>query len=61
MKYIQPTTPRKLNIQEKISIQEHELGALPLGESVEIDEIFDGSSLESTMLLLLFRVLENGE
>ena len=55
LKYIQSTTPRKLNIQEKISIHEHELGALSLGESVEIDGIFDGSSLELTMLLLLFR------
>jgi len=52
----------KLNIQEQIWIQEDELGALPLGESVESDGNFDGWSLESsTMLFLLFRVLENGE
>jgi hypothetical protein len=61
LKYIESTTLKKLNIQEKISIQEHDLGALPFGESVEIVEIFDVSSLESTMLLLLFRILENGE
>jgi len=50
----------KLNIEESISIQEDELGALPLGESVESDGIIDGLSLESSSTML-FRVLENGE